>query len=689
MRISEFVFLFAILGATALVGTPQTASDTSNQKVEYTPGLDLNSLDRSADPCVDFYQFACGSWLKNNPIPPDQTSWGQDSKLQEQNRLILRGILEDSARPSPTRTPVEQKIGDYYASCMDESAVEAAGIKPLRSDLERIAGLKSVRELAAYLASYHERDVFTVLPTATLFSFTSDQDFKDSTQYIPEADQGGIGLPDRDYYTKEDAKSQEIRKGYLAHVQKMFELLGDKPDVAAANAQTVMRLETALARGSMTRVQRRDPASLYHKMTRAELQGITPSLDWNAYLAGVGLASAQSLNVVPPEFFKTLEQELKSESLDAWKTYLRWHLAHSNARYLPAAFVNADFEFFSKTMGGQKELQPRWKRCVRFVDRDLGEALSQIYVQKTFGAEGKQRTMKMVEEIEAAMDRDIHQLPWMSETTKQQALEKLHLIRNKIGYPDKWRDYSSVVVGRDDALGNVQRSVTFEFHRQLNKIGKPIDRGEWQITPATVNAYYNPQMNDINFPAGILQPPFFDKKMDDAVNYGDIGGIIGHELTHGFDDEGRQFDGHGNLRDWWTAADGKEFEKRASCVSDQYLQYTVVDDIKINGQLTLGEDVADLGGLTLALMAWQEATKGQKLAPIDGFTPEQRFFLGYGQGWCTNETPERLRMRAAMNPHSPDKYRANGVVSNTPEFQRAFGCKAGQPMVRANQCRVW
>jgi endothelin-converting enzyme/putative endopeptidase len=390
-----------------------------------------------------------------------------------------------------------------------------------------------------------------------------------------------------------------------------------------------------------------------------------------------------------PDFFKAVEEQLKSQPLDSWKAYLRWHLAHSNARYLPAAFVNADFDFYSKTLGGQKELQPRWKRCVRFVDRDLGEALSQIYVEKTFGAEGKQRTLKMVEEIEAAMDRDIHQLTWMSEPTKEQALHKLHLIRNKIGYPDKWRDYSSVQIQRDDLLGNVQRSVAFEFHRQLGKIGKPIDRGEWQITPATVNAYYNAQMNDINFPAGILQPPFFDKKMDDAVNFGDIGGIIGHELTHGFDDEGRQFDGEGNLRDWWTPEDAKEFEKRASCVSDQYSQYTVIDDVKINGKLTLGEDVADLGGLILAWMAWQDATKNQKLEPVDGFTPEQRFFLGYGQGWCTNETPERLRMRAAINEHSPDKYRANGVVSNLPQFQKAFGCKAGQAMVRQNQCRVW
>ena len=687
MRIRDFLIAPVFLLAATVVAAQHRAPGT--EAIQYTPGLDLNSLDRAADPCTDFYQYACGSWMKTNPIPPDQTSWSQASKLQEQNRLILRQILETSARATKERSAVEQKIGDYYHACMAESAIESAGIKPLQVDLQRIADLKSIRELAAYLASFHPRDVFTVLPTSTVFSFTSDQDFKNSSQYIPEADQGGLGLPDRDYYTKEDPKNQEIRNAYRAHVQKIFELLGDSPQVAATNAQTVMQLETALAKASLTRVQRRDPKALYHKMSRSELQSLTPSFDWNTYFAGIGIANEQSLNVAAPDFFKALEEQLKSQSLENWKAYLRWHLAHANARYLPAAFVAADFEFYSKTLGGQKELQPRWKRCVRFVDRDLGEALSQIYVEKTFGAEGKQRTLKMVEEIEAAMDRDIHQLPWMSEPTKEQALHKLHLIRNKIGYPDKWRDYSSVQIQPDDLLGNVQRSVSFEFHRQLGKIGKPVDRGEWQITPATVNAYYNAQMNDINFPAGILQPPFFDKKMDDAVNYGDIGGIIGHELTHGFDDEGRQFDGEGNLRDWWTADDAQQFEKRASCISDQYSQYTVIDDIKINGKLTLGEDVADLGGLILAWMAWQDAAKNQKLQPLDGFTPEQRFFLGYGQGWCTNETPERLRMRAAINEHSPDKYRANGVVSNMPEFQQAFGCKAGQPMVRQNQCRVW
>jgi endothelin-converting enzyme/putative endopeptidase len=664
-------------------------SSSSESPVPYTPGLDLSSLDRNADPCVNFYQFACGGWMRNNPIPADQASWGVDSKLQEQNRAILRQILERDAQAGAHRTPVQQKIGDYYAACMDEPAINAAAAKPLHDDLHRISKMRSKREIAAYLASFHARDVFTVLPTSTLFSFTSDQDYKNSSQYIAEADQGGLGLPDRDYYLKQDEKSGQIRKAYLAHVQQMLQLTGESETNAFDDARVILDLETHLAQASLTRVERRDPSLLYHKMTRAELQNLTPSFDWNIYFTGVGLAKVQDVNVVAPEFFKALETELRTEPLDSWKAYLRWHLVHSDARYLPANFVNADFDFYSKTLFGQKELQPRWKRCVRFVDRDLGEALSQEYVAQTFGPDGKQRTLKMVDEIEAAMDRDIQQLSWMSDATKQQALAKLHLVRNKIGYPDKWRDYSSVEIRRGDALGNVERSVSFEFHRQLGKIGKPIDRDEWQITPATVNAYYNPQMNDINFPAGILQPPFFDKKMDDAVNYGDIGGVIGHELTHGFDDEGRQFDGNGNLRDWWTDADAKHFQQRASCVSDQYSSYTVVDNVKINGKLTLGEDVADLGGLTLAYMAWQKAEQGKTLDPIDGFTPAQRFFLGYGQGWCTNQTPEYSRMMATMNEHSPEQYRTNGVVSNLPEFQQAFSCKQGQPMVRNNQCRVW
>jgi endothelin-converting enzyme/putative endopeptidase len=572
---------------------------------------------------------------------------------------------------------------------MDESAIEAAGIKPLQDDLKRIAGINTKAELADYLAQFHPQDLGIYFGRSALFSFGAEQDAKNSTAFIAGADQGGLGLPDRDYYLKTDAPSEQTRKDYLAHVQQMLLLAGDTPDAAAAAAQTVMRIETALAKASLTRVERRDPNAVYHKMTRAELAALSPSFSWGRYFAGLGLAEVKSLNVAVPAFFKGMETLLRTEDLEAWKTYLRWHLLHAQARWLPAAFVQEDFNFYSRKLTGARELQPRWKRCVRYTDRALGEALGQAYVRDHFPAEAKQRALKMVHEIEEAMAQDIQQLTWMSDATKKQAFAKLRTVVNKIGYPDKWRDYSALKIVRGDALGNGQRSNEFEFRRQLNKIGRPIDRGEWFLTPPTVNAYYNPQMNDINFPAGILQPPFFDLKADDASNYGGIGGVIGHELTHGFDDQGRQFDAQGNLRDWWTPEDAKAFNERAACVSEQYSQYTIVDDIKINGKLTVGEDVADLGGTLLAYMAWQDATRGQKLAPMDGLTPAQRFFVAYSQGWCTNERDERKRMRATVDPHSPEQYRTNGVVSNLPEFRQAFGCKPGAPMARQNACRVW
>jgi len=424
-------------------------------------------------------------------------------------------------------------------------------------------------------------------------------------------------------------------------------------------------------------------------MTRKQLEALSPSFHWKQYFSGTGQSGLRSLNVTAPEFFKAMHAVLQKEDLESWKAYLRWHVVHANAPYLSSAFANADFEFFGKTLSGAQELEPRWKRCVNYADNDLGEALGQAYAQRAFPPEAKQRAQGMVKEIEQAMEHDIEGLSWMSPETKQKALEKLHTVANKIGYPDKWRDYRALTIARDDELGNVLRARDFEFHRQLAKIGKPVDRGEWSMTPPTVNAYYSPQLNDINFPAGILQPPFFDPKADDAPNYGDMGATIGHELTHGFDDEGRQFDAQGNLRDWWTPEDGKRFEQRASCISDQYSQYVAVDDIKVNGQLTMGENVADLGGLVLAYMAWQNQTGGKKLDPIDGFTPEQRFFIGYGQGWCAETRDETKRMYATIDPHSPDKYRANGVVSDTPEFQQAFQCKAGSAMVRENRCRVW
>jgi putative endopeptidase len=653
----------------------------AQESSKHEPVLDINSMDRQIDPCVDFFAYACGGWIKNNPIPPDQSSWDTYSKMQDENRARLRGILEKASHPDPNRNAVTQKIGDYYASCMDEKAIEAKGAEPLLPELEKIKQINSKAELADVAAGMTDDNV--------LFRFESIQDYRDANQVVANADQGGLGLPDRDYYTKTDAKSEELRKAYLAHVQKMFELLGDKPETAAAEAQTVMRIETALASASMTRVERRDPNSLDHKMTSMELQKIAPAFGWQVYFAKVGISSLDSLNVAVPAFFKGMNAELDKESLADWKTYLRWHAVHANAPYLSSPFLNEDFAFYGRKLRGQQELQPRWKRCTEYVDDYLGEALGQAYVEKYFPPSAKQDALKMVKEIQTAMEHDINTLTWMSPATKQQALLKLHSMANKIGYPDKWRDYSKLEIVRGDELGNVKRARKFEFDRQLAKIGNPVDRGEWDMTPPTVNAYYDPQMNDINFPAGVLQPPAFDPTSDAAPNYGDTGGTIGHELTHGFDDEGRQFDAHGNLRDWWTPEDAKEFEKRASCISDQYSKYTIIDDIKINGKLTLGEDVADLGGLILAYVAWETDTKGQSLQPIDGLTPEQRFFVGYGQSWCGQSRDETKRLRATIDPHSPEKYRTNGVVSNMTEFQEAFHCRAGSPMVNENRCRVW
>ena len=647
----------------------------------YEPVLDPASMDRSADPCADFFQYSCGGWLKNNPIPPDQSSWSLYSKMQDENLADLRGILEAAATPEPNRNAVHQKIGDYYASCIDEKAIDAKGFDPIRPDLDKIAAISSKNDLARLAAAMVDDNV--------LFNFGSQQDFRDANQVIASADQGGLGLPDRDYYTKDDAKSKELRDKYVAHVQKMFELLGDKPNVAAKEAATVLRLETALAKGSMTRVERRDPKALDHKMTSEELEKITPAFPWPTYFAKVGMPSLASLNVSAPGFFKTMNEVIAKEPLSDWKVYLRWHLVHNNAPHLSTAFVNENFAFYGKTLRGQEQLQPRWKRCTEAADGYLGEALGQAYVEKYFAGDAKEKAQKIVKEIEAEMEKDINSLSWMSAPTKQQALLKLHGVANKIGYPDKWRDYSKLEIIRGDELGNVERARQFEFNRQLAKIGKPVDRGEWGMTPPTVNAYYDPQMNDINFPAGVLQPPAFDPKSDAAPNYGDTGGTIGHELTHGFDDEGRQFDANGNLRDWWTAEDAKAFQQRADCISNQYSNYVIVDDIKINGKLTLGEDVADLGGLILAYTAWKDDTQGQKLDPIDGLTPEQRFFVGYGQSWCGQTRDETKRLRATVDPHSPEKYRTNGVVSNMPEFQEAFHCKADAPMVNKNRCRVW
>ena len=666
----------------------QSIQAQSNQRpltvLPYTPSLDPAAMDRSIDPCVNFYQFSCGTWIKTNPIPSDQPSWDVYARLTEANQRLLWGILLQAGNTNHPRSANEQKIGDFFHACMDEGAVERAGLEPLRPALADIAQLKSKKDIAKLLAAEHVSQ-----NSHAVLTFNSNQDFENSQQVIAFAEAGGLGLPDRDYYTKTDAKSVEIREKYVEHVALMLTLIGEDAAAAKTDAATIMAIETAMAEASLTRVEKREPHNLFHKMEPAAFKALTPSLNWNAYLAEAHLAAPSVVNVTEPAFYKELEKLLKSRSVADWQAYLRWHLVRGNAPYLSSKFVNANFDFYSKYLAGVQELAPRWKRCVRQVDRDLGEALGQVYVEKVFSPEAKAETVAMTRQIETEMGNEIRGLEWMSDATKQRALEKLHAVVNKIGYPDKWRDYSSVTVAPDDYLGNVNRATAFEHRRDLNKIGKPVDRTEWDMTPATVNAYYNPQMNDINFPAGVLQPPLFDFKMDAAPNYGDTGGTIGHELTHGFDDEGRQFDAQGNLRDWWTAKDSAAFEDRINCIRAQYAQYTIVDDIKINSKLTSGEDVADLGGEIIAWLAWKATTKASHLVPVDGLTPEQRFFVGMAQWACGSVRPETLRMRALTDPHSPYEYRINGVVANMPEFQQAFSCKVGQPMVSPKVCKVW
>jgi putative endopeptidase len=670
----------------ALFASPARSQTAGGPELPYSPSLNLTSMDKSIDPCVNLYQYSCGRWQQQNPIPPDQTSWSVYAKLYEDNLSFLRGILEQAAANTGERDVVSQKIGDFYAACIDEAAIQTRGVDAIKPQLEAIARLKSVHDMAPLVAQLQLN-----FDRSVLFAGGSDQDPDNSEQIIASLGQGGLGLPDRDYYTKEDAKSKETRERYVQHVQKVFELLGDSPEIAKNNAQTLMRIETAFAKASLTQVERRDPYKLKNKIDLPALEKLMPNFDWQTYYAQLQYPKIAVVNVAPAAFFKQVNTELASEPLENWKAYLRFHVADSSSPLLSANFVQENFDFYRKYLRGAKEMQPRWKRCVQYTDRNLGEALGQAYVRKVFSPELKQRTLEMVQQIEAAMEQRIQHLDWMSPKTKQQALVKLHGIRNKIGYPDNWRDYSSVTIARNDFIGDVRNAVAFEHRRDIAKIGKPVDHGEWDITPPTVDAYYNPQMNDINFPAGVLQPPLYDAKTDDAPNYGDTGGTIGHELTHGFDDEGSQFDAKGNLKNWWTKSDREKFEQRTKCVSDQYSSYVVVDDVHINGQLTMGEDVADLGGEILAYIAWKDANKAKNLEPIDGLTPEQRFFIGYAQWDCANERPEDLRLRAQVDPHSPAQYRINGVVVNMPEFAQAFGCRATQPMVKPTEkvCRVW
>jgi putative endopeptidase len=676
-------FMATLAAAAILVPALCSTAQQPLASMPYSPSLDVTNLDRSVDPCADFYKFSCGGWQKKNPIPADESGWSVYAKLGTDNEQFLWGILEADAK-AKNRTPVEQKVGDYFAACMNTAAIDAQGIKPVESELVRLEGLKTRPELVAAIAELHHR-----YRGSYFFNSDTGQDALDSSLVIVQVGADGLGLPDRDYYLKTDDKSVKLRVQYVAYIAQLLTLGGEPADRAKADADATLRIETALAKASLTRVERRDPHKTYHMLTIAELGQLAPAFDWPHYFSVQGVPSVAKLNVAQPEFIKAVQSELTAEPMDALRGYLRFHFLTAAAPYLAHPLEQANFDFYAKTLRGIPSVPPRWKTCTRAVDRNLGEALGQEFVKRTFSADTKAKTQRMTEQVETAMQHEIEGLDWMSPETKQEALRKLHVIRNKIGYPDRWRDYATLEVKPNDYFGDVSRAYRFEDARDWNKLGKPVDLNEWGMTPPTVNAYFNPQMNDINFPAGVLQPPLYDPKLDDAPNYGNTGATIGHELTHAFDDEGRQFDAKANLRDWWTPADATGFEDRINCIRNQYAEYVVVDDIHINSKLTSGEDVADLGGTLLAYIAWKKQTEGQKLENSDGFTPDQRFFVGMAQWACENQRPENLRVQAITDPHSPGFARINGVVSNMPEFQRAFSCKVGQPMVHAPTCKVW
>ena len=662
---------------TALSGFAQTSSKS---------GVELDAMDPSVSPCTNFYQYACGAWRTKHPIPSDQARWGRFNELNDRNQKIARDILEKAAQSSPTRTPLDQKIGDYYAACMDEPAIEKKGIEPIQPQLDSVTALTSKQQLAAELVKLQSDGI------AGLFRFIALPDPKHASTNIAFFVQSGLGLPDRDYYVKLDEHSIEVRKQYQQHMANMFALLAKSMNTtwdSSAKAAAVMKLETALAQVSMDRVSMRNPDNTYHPMAVSDLDGLLTGFDWKTYIADFRTPPVQKINVSQPDFLKGLARLISETEVADFQTYLDWQIVHAAAPALPRAFVNENFEFYEKILGGVKELQPRWKRCEAEVDRGLGEALGQKFVEVAFSGPSKARALEMVHEIEKSMEQDINTASWMTAETKKEALAKLGQVENKIGYPEKWRDYSTVVIARDDYLGDRERATQFELHRNLNKIGKPVDKGEWGMTPPTVNAYYSSAQNNINFPAGILQPPFYNAKADDAINYGAIGVVVGHELTHGFDDQGRRYDGEGNLRDWWTAEDARNFTGRAECVVNEYGGFSPVDGVKLNGKLTLGENAADNGGIHLAYMALMDHLAGKILPQLDGFTQQQLFFLGFAQVWCENATDASSRARAIVDPHSPGQFRVNGTVQNLPEFESAFSCKATDPMVSKQACRVW
>jgi putative endopeptidase len=653
--------------------------------------LDVSLIDRTANPCTDFYQYACGNWIKNNPIPADQVRWGTFNELSERNMYTEYKELSAAAKPGPSRTELEAKFGDFFGACMDKTLADEKGIQPLDPVLQAIDGLGSKGELASLLAK------LTVTHTTAapdFFDFGVEQDQKDSSKQIAGISQGGLGLPDRDYYLEQGDRQKKIREQYVAHITAMFQLAGDTPEKAAAEAKSVMDIETAFAKASMARTDMRDPKNVYHIMTVDELKTLAPNFDWHAYFSQIGIGPFTTLNVSTPDFFKAASQEIQDQDLSAWKSYLRWHAIHDAAPYLSSNFIDENFKFYGMELAGQKEITPRWKRCTRLTDRNLGEAVGQDWVKKYFPPQDKESMQKLVAALDKALGEDIAQLPWMSDATKKEAEAKLALFRNKIGYPDHWRDYSSVKVTPDAFLADLDQTRHFAVQHDFKKLGQPVDETEWGMTPPTVNAYYNPSMNDINFPAGILQPPFYDFSEDPAVNFGGIGVVIGHEMTHGFDDEGSQYDGKGNVREWQTPEDRKAFTARTDCEVKEYGGFETAPGQDLNGKLTLGENTADNGGLRISYLALMNTLKAEGKDPdtmpkIDGFTPQQRFFLSFAQIWCSNQTEQSARMMAKVDPHSPGKFRTNGSVQNFDEFGKAFSCKQGTPMYPASSCRVW
>jgi len=679
--------LVALLCSVTLSAQSTSNASGPKQTFKLVPSLDKDIMDTSADPCVDFYQYACGNWSKLHPIPSDSPDSDQFYNMEQYNRQVLHGILEKASAPDPSRDANAQKIGDYYASCMDEAAIQKKGMSVLQPELDRINSLTGKDQLPELLAHYQLINVNAFL------GYGSQQDFKDATHSVAFVAQNGIGLPEKDYYFRTGPKDEEIRKQYVQHITNMLKLLGESDSQAATDAAAIMKLETALAKVSLDVTSQRDPHNVYHMMPLKQLQALTPNFNWENFYGQTGSPTFTDINVAEPDFFKGMSQVIADTDLATIKVYLRWQLVSSLAgSILPKALDQEKFDFNGRKLVGIPEQEPRWKRCVGSTDGALPEALGKAYVEEVFPASSKTKSLQMIHDIEAAMDRDIESLDWMSAATKKRAEEKLHLIANKVGYPDKWRDYSKLDIVRGDAFGNNLRAAEFESHRQLAKIGKPVDREEWITSTPTVNAFYNPSMNDINFPAGVLQSPFFDPAQIAALNYGHIGLFMGHEITHGFDDEGRQFDGHGNLDDWWTKDDAAKFTQKAQCIVDEYSKFKV-GDTHLNGKLTLGENTADNGGMRLAYMAYlaRAAEEGADLnqKAEDGYTPIQLLFLGFAQDWCSEWRPELERLVATTDPHSPSRFRANGVLVNMPEFGKAFGCKAGQPMVSANACRVW